>query len=806
MARPGLLAAVFAVFGAAPAIAADRPVLTDADVSPIAWGTHDTDARGLAAQGRCADAAALVDAAGPGPRLVRAWLLSCAHAAPADLVAATEGLPDALPVGRPLVAALRAEALLTLNRAAEALPLVDTLDTPAGHRLRARALRETGATEPARAAYDLLIASRDPEDRALGLLGQARLLSDASGTGAEPPKAVAIGRALTLLRRLDVENPTHWAADTGRKLAATLLSAHPELRDTFEARMPEERLDRADRQLDAQRNDEAVADLAAWLGADKPAKAAKAAKPKKAEKAEKGPKLSPALACRARVTLGRGYKKLRQWGPAKATLTEAAALCHAAKSELEPSALYHLGATLDRLSFEDESADVYEALRKGFPGHKLADDAGFFLVRHALDDQKDWKAARALAEKLVKASPQGDMTAEAVFFVVAAAAAEDRWADARLVLGLYDHLPYPDPHDHDAGRTEYWRARIAQQLKAPQAEIVAGYRGVIASFPLGWYALMAYGRLHELDPAMARDAVHAAMASDLAQPSAPGGTGESLALEVPAALPAAAVDEALLYARLGLPGPASDALDRHASGLAPYGRSRAAFGGLVDLTDGDPSVDFFKAWLLDRAGDYHDSHDLMRRRLPFFRRLGADGPGRRWWQVAFPHPYAPLIEAAAKVTGVPAPFLWGIMREESGFNPGVESGANAIGLMQLIVPTAKRMAQKDEGPIDRETLKTPALNVTLGARYLGYVLGLVGGEKALPVLPAGYNAGEGALKRWLTARGHLPLDLFVELMPFEEARWYTKRVVSSYATYRYLYGGADAGDEPLPYFPLGLPR
>ena len=56
------------------------------------------------------------------------------------------------------------------------------------------------------------------------------------------------------------------------------------------------------------------------------------------------------------------------------------------------------------------------------------------------------------------------------------------------------------------------------------------------------------------------------------------------------------------------------------------------------------------------------------------------------------------------------------------------------------------------------------------------------------LVPAGYNAGGGALKRWLRKRGQLDLDLFVELIPYEEARGYTKRVNSTWGTYKFLEG------------------
>lgn len=823
------LAASVLAFGAlaAPAQAALPPTLTDADVAPLPWSTTpatDVQARALAAQGRCAEAARLVDAPGAGARVVKAWLLDCAHDAP-GVVAATEGLAEALPTTAPLVSGLRAEALLTLERAPEALAALGCVATPEARRLRARALREVGDHGAAALAYKALIESDDREDRALGLLGMARLTLDRGARGfdapltspatermrdwyrelrcfppgapdfskaprseaevttlldaiawhselAPPPKkAKPLGplqEALLALRRLDVEHPTHWAAATGRKLAAQQLAAEPALAPFYETRTPAERIARAERLLDVHRNEEALADLDAL--------------PKAA--------LELPLQCRALAARGKAHKKLRQWEKARTRLGEAAEVCFAAKSDQAPGALFHYAAALERLSDEKASAAAYERLRARFPKHTLADDAGFFLIRHALDDLKDWKAARAIAEKLVAENPEGDLVGEAVFFVSSAAMAEDRWRDAQAVLRLNDKLPPPFFTDHDAGRTEYWRARVAQQMKMPLPGIVEGYERVFTAMPLGWYSLLAYSRLRELDPDRARASVLKALGTDPARADVPGGPGDTWSFAVPPGFDAPALETAVQLARLGLAQPARDALEAAASAETP-------------------ETLWFSAWVLDRAGAYRYSHDLLRRKLKNYRTFGATGAQSRIWRMAFPAPYRELVTQAETDTGVPAAFLWGIMREESGFNPGVESSANAVGLMQLILPTAQRMAaltKEDEGTVTLATLTDPRVSVRLGARYLQHVLDQVGGRAALPILPAGYNAGEGALKRWLKARGDLPLDLFVEHMTFEEARWYTKRVVSSYATYRFLYFGGDADRDPLPYFPQKLPR
>ena len=60
----------------------------------------------------------------------------------------------------------------------------------------------------------------------------------------------------------------------------------------------------------------------------------------------------------------------------------------------------------------------------------------------------------------------------------------------------------------------------------------------------------------------------------------------------------------------------------------------------------------------------------------------------------------------------------------------------------------------------------------------------------MPLAVASYNAGPGAVNRWLKARGSLELDAWVETIPYDQTRHYVKRVVGSWQIYRLLYGDA----------------
>jgi len=52
---------------------------------------------------------------------------------------------------------------------------------------------------------------------------------------------------------------------------------------------------------------------------------------------------------------------------------------------------------------------------------------------------------------------------------------------------------------------------------------------------------------------------------------------------------------------------------------------------------------------------------------------------------------------------------------------------------------------------------------------------------------AAYNAGPGNVGKWIAERGGVPLDVFLERIPFRETRGYAKRVSSTWQAYNYVH-------------------
>ncbi len=133
--------------------------------------------------------------------------------------------------------------------------------------------------------------------------------------------------------------------------------------------------------------------------------------------------------------------------------------------------------------------------------------------------------------------------------------------------------------------------------------------------------------------------------------------------------------------------------------------------------------------------------------------------------------------------------LLSVMRVESHFDKEALSRSGAKGLMQLMDFTARRWAEKEGIQVSfdedsESSIFRPEINIRLGAVYLRWLLD----KFKNPFLAvAAYNAGENAVSRWLKELKYNGLDEFLELIPYEETRYYVKKVFSTYETYRKIY-------------------
>lgn len=151
---------------------------------------------------------------------------------------------------------------------------------------------------------------------------------------------------------------------------------------------------------------------------------------------------------------------------------------------------------------------------------------------------------------------------------------------------------------------------------------------------------------------------------------------------------------------------------------------------------------------------------------------------------AHPLAYATLVEAASQRYGLDPDLLFAVMRVESVYNRRIISHVGAVGLTQIMPRTGRLIAQA-MGRTDFQVtdLLDPQTNLNFSAWYLASLIRRFEGH--VPLAVAAYNGGPHNVRLWLRQRpASMPLDVFLEHIPFTETHRYVRRVLTHYAAYR----------------------
>jgi len=509
--------------------------------------------------------------------------------------------------------------------------------------------------------------------------------------------------------------------------------------------------------------------------------------------------LSAAELCETHFLLANSIFKQRQRARAAPGFEQAEALCRAVQGDKRKAdwivkSLYQGARCVAAAGNKEEARKKFATIEKEFPQHSYADDARLRAAELWAEEKRSDKSKAMLAE-IPTRYPKGDMLGESLFRLAFAAYSEGRFKEARHWLDEDLRLiPHAKPW-FAQGRSLYWRARIAQK-QGRRAEARADYQEAIETYPLSVYAWLAFERLRVFAPRL-RAQLLGQLRQGLKGTRFPVSFGRHPNFAKPEFL------RAVELSRLGLGSRARKEL-RSIRWDSPESPTRlSARGPGRRSKDRDASVPvsqralWLTAELLNRGGVFSTSHAIPRYTLTDFKSSYPRDANAAAWRLAYPRAFWGLVREHSRINRVPPLLQIALMREESAFNPNIESFANAVGLTQLILPTANRFSEE---PVTRESLKDPATNVGIGSRYLAFLLERY--NRVIPPSIAGYNAGEGAVDRWLGAFGARPLDEFLERIPYDETRGYTKRVMASFFAYNWLYNST----RPVPRLNFSLRR
>lgn len=469
-------------------------------------------------------------------------------------------------------------------------------------------------------------------------------------------------------------------------------------------------------------------------------------------------KLDAVARCRANFRLGRTFYRLKRRTDAIKTYKKVIEACKDPKNEDERvRALYATGKMLFWRDKYDASQELFSAIVDAYGHRSHADDALLYLARIARK-QGDAAEEKKLVRKALANYPGGDMVHEIVWEHL-----EDTYRSGKHAefIEKLDALEMPafDNQYFSQGRLLYFTGR-AHQEQGEDAKAAAVFQKAWETYPFSFYGYIARQRLVEENVAPSPIAAgHRARVADWFFEKSWKGTPASRLVQI------------------GLYHLATD-----------VERARLA---KAETTETDR---WRLAYLEHMAGRFPVSHNIVRRQIEG-RPWGAREDGRLVrWGIAWPNPFEKDIlraivaekRQARDDESVDPALPSAIMREESSFIEDVESWAGALGLMQLMPATAKGHDDDIEGVATPAKLKTSGVNIRVGVDHLYYLARRFDSHPVL--MTAAYNAGGGAVSGWVRRKKTDDIALWVEDVPYDQTRNYTKRVIGSYAAYQWLSG------------------
>jgi soluble lytic murein transglycosylase len=479
--------------------------------------------------------------------------------------------------------------------------------------------------------------------------------------------------------------------------------------------------------------------------------------------------LPAALRCEIEYLQGTAVFKQRDRPRARPVLEAASKTCaKAGNADLEVKSRYQAARGRYAEGQYARAARAFESLAADHADHTYADDA---LIKggEAWETAGESGRARAAWQRSIDVHSDGDMVGEARRRILVAAFREDAPADVEARLSGWMGAAPAD----ERARIAYFHGRALAKL-GRTAEAEASWLEALRLRPISYAGMQSMSRLREQGNEAFRRGLDVLARGEPWTPSLEA-SGDGAAAR------------AAMCASLALERWAQDELE--AGDVAGW-----------------PAVA-----LLGRAGAWGAAQRKLANLGSGWRDVapGIDGESadtrRRAWELAHPRPFSDVIAPGEREHAVPSLLTYAIMQTESRFEPWVTSWAGARGLVQLMPGTAADLARRAGVTVTQADLYDPAVNLDLGMLYLGRLANRFGGGDVGTALAIpSYNAGPGSVDKWLKKRGDWDADLFVEAIPYDETRRYTRNVLGRWFAYRWLYGDGPA-ESRVPYLPLRLP-
>lgn len=430
--------------------------------------------------------------------------------------------------------------------------------------------------------------------------------------------------------------------------------------------------------------------------------------------------------------------------------------------ETRAEALFYLAQTYARARQWEQARATAEELRKAFPNSNFTPRA-FVAVGQIAQDAKNQVDANYFDRAAVNGFGSSIEVAQAQFDLAWQAHEARNFAESSRMLT--EHLAYyADKNTDNRGRAGYWAARDSERA-GKLAEARALYEAMQERYDANWYGYLAKQRLDVISRTTPAKAFPA----------------DSIVARAVANLKTVTVAEETAGAEEDISLVKADQLWN--IGLDDWALKELAKA--AEKGPDSPKINLAIAKIYRSDDDNVRALNTLRRSFPDYSQMKPEEMTREQWDVFYPLAHWDIIVQESQAKNLDPYQVAGLIRQETVFITRARSVANAYGLMQVLVPTAKLTARKYgvNREITVESLFEPRLNIQLGTAYLRDQIDKFG---RIEYVAAAYNAGPGRAVAW---KASLPLEIdeWAEAVPFKETRGYVQGVVRNRLQYLRLY-------------------
>ena len=422
-----------------------------------------------------------------------------------------------------------------------------------------------------------------------------------------------------------------------------------------------------------------------------------------------------------------------------------------------------------------------EEMRQKFPSGKLTPKA-FIDAGMAARDAKNSADENYFLQSAVSGFPNAIDVAKAQFELAWLQHGSKNYQISSQMLT--EHLArYVDKDSTNRGKAGYWAARDSE-LAGKINEACALYDATVYRYGANWYGYIALQRLTNLRGQGKCQTPPNFPVNSLIPKAVTNLKAVTVAAETSTAKELERVEKSEDLSIVGL-----------------YDWSIDELKEAQKTAGNSPKINLALAKHYRLKGDQVNALLSLAKSYPDYAQMFPEELGRDEWDIFYPLTNWKDIKYWATQRRLDPFQVAGFIRQETIFDPKAKSGANAYGLMQLLIPTARVVAKKYNSSvtaISADTLFQPALNIELGTAYIRDQFDKFGRVEFVAVA---YNAGPGRVPQW-TSTLPAEMDEFVEAIPFKETKGYVQGIIRNSAQYRRLYDDngnfkANVGTKPL---------